>query len=205
MSLRGCGRHTNPRRTARRSRRSPVQVRIARSSAHGVDLRCRVRAIAQVDRGQAEIGPVNDRLIEPLQQDDEGIGGRSFPCPRTRPGKSSGDAPTSAVPIAVLRLIMVLLSISSPFPCLPAPVGAGPLLQRGRGLGVARATATVAGLPQRDVGATRPAERPTLRPCARCVKHCPAPWARRRPRGRAGAAPQLVSDLHGFRSVQGFR
>jgi hypothetical protein len=56
-----------------------VLVRVARSSADGVDLRCRVRAIAQVDRGQAEIGPVNDGLIQPLQQDDEVIGERSRP------------------------------------------------------------------------------------------------------------------------------
>ena len=96
-----------------------VRVRVARSSAVGVDLRCRVRAIAQVHRGQAEVRPVNDGLIQPLQQDDEGIGGRSLPCARTRPGKSSGDAATSAAPIAFFRLTKVLLSISFPLPLIP--------------------------------------------------------------------------------------
>ena len=44
-----------------------VQIHVARSSADGIDLRCEVRAIAQVDLGQAEVGPVNDGLIQPLQ------------------------------------------------------------------------------------------------------------------------------------------
>ena len=96
---------------------------------------------------------MNDGLIQPLQQDDEVIGVRSLPCARTRPGKSSGDAPTSAAPIAVLRLIMALLSISFLLPLIP-------------GSGWSRATAAarkrawrrkghynVAGLPQEGVWA----------------------------------------------------
>ena len=59
-----------------------VLVLVSRSAADGVDLRRRVRPVAQVDGGEAKLGCTSHGLIEPLEQDDERVVERSLPsCP----------------------------------------------------------------------------------------------------------------------------
>ena len=118
-----------------------VRVRVARSSADGVDLRRRVRAITQVHRGQAEVGPMNHGLIEPLQQDDERIGGRSLSLrphpPREQQRGRSNERRADRSSTVDHSLAVHLLP---PSPDSPPRLEQGHCCSEERGLGVAKAT-----------------------------------------------------------------
>jgi hypothetical protein len=120
-----------------------------------------------------------DGLIQPLQQDDEGIGGRSRPLRPYAPweeqrGRSNERCADRRSPVDQGLAVHLL----------PLPLNTRLRFEQGhccseeRGLGVAKAT-TMWRLPQGRMGATRLAERLTLCPCDRCVN-------------TAGAASMLI-------------
>ena len=114
-----------------------VIVLVTGESVDGVDEGFRVRTITQVDRGQAEVRPVNHGLIEALQEQDERVGGTSLSLgqqpPREQQGRQRDQSPADRLSSSDTRMAVKRTAIhASSFARFPAPVEAGLLLQRGK-------------------------------------------------------------------------